>query len=227
MRSEVHDRGLVRRLALVAVLAVASTPGWCPEAPLLQTIDEARLRPNLEASQVEVAQLVARQRTRQGAGDLDAIASAVGEAARRNNLPPELVLAVIRAESSFRPDAISQKGAVGLMQLMPYTARALAPELSLDWTTDGEMLRDPHANIALGSLYLGKLLASFDDLDHSLAAYNRGPTAVRDAGWPRTAGETAGFIRRVKGYLAKEGALGSPRSFGVPHESRSPGVNGL
>jgi soluble lytic murein transglycosylase-like protein len=112
------------------------------------------------------------------------------------------------------------------MQLMPYTARELASELSLPWTDDS-LLFDPQVNIAMGSLYLGKLLRSFGDLDSSLAAYNRGPSAVLLRGWPRGRGETAGFVRRVRHILAKEGALDSPRSFGSPHPAVLSGVSSL
>lgn len=219
-------RGTLRRAVLCAVLVLAVSPAWCPEEPLLQTIEEAKLRPYLESSRDEVAALLARHRARRTLRDMEAIAGAVGEASRRNALPPELVLAVIGAESSFRPQVVSHKGAVGLMQLMPYTARQLAGELQMEWT-DGDLRLDPRANIAMGSRYLGQLLADFDDLDETLAAYNRGPTAVRLDGWPRRGGETAGFVRRVKDLLSRQGALGVPRSFGQPRARRSKGVSSL
>jgi soluble lytic murein transglycosylase-like protein len=226
VRQANDDRGTLRRAAFAVVLILAATPAFCPEEPLLGSIDEARLRPYLESSRDEIAALLARHRARRPPRDLDLIAGAVGEATRLNGIPPELVLAVIGAESSFRQDAISDKGAVGLMQLMPFTARQLASELRMEWT-DEELLLDPQANIAMGSRYLGQLLASFDDLDNSLAAYNRGPTAVRTDGWPRGGGETAGFVRRVKDLLAREGAIGSPRSFGEPRSPRAPGDSSL
>ena len=226
MRQEDNHRGTLRRAVVAAVLVLATTPAWCPQQSLLQTMDEARLRPYLESSRDEIAGLLARHRARKAVRDLDALAGTLEEVARRNSIPPELVLAVIGAESSFRPDAVSRKGAVGLMQLMPYTAQQLASELRMDWTGEG-LLLDPHANIAMGSRYLGQLLTSFDDLDHTLAAYNRGPRAVRVAGWPRGRGETAGFVRRVKHLLSREGALGHSRSFGEPRFYRGTGVSGL
>ncbi len=226
MRLDKHDRGVLRRAAVALVFLAAATPGLCPEEPLLQTIDEALLRPYLESSEDEIAALLARHRARRPEPEVEALAGAVGEATRRNTLPPVLVLAVIGAESAFRTDAVSVKGAVGLMQIMPYTARELATELRIDWTDEG-LLMDPETNIAMGSLYLGKLLSSFDDLDNSLAAYNRGPTAVRTEGWPRHGGETAVFVRRVKDLLAREGALGSPRSFGEPRQPKASGVSSL
>ena len=136
MRLDSYDRGVLRRAAVALVFLAASTPGLCPEESLLQTIDEALLRPYLESSEDEIAALLARHRARRAeAGtDVEGLAGAVGEATRRNALPPELVLAVIGAESAFRTDAVSVKGAVGLMQIMPYTARELATELRIDWT---------------------------------------------------------------------------------------------
>ena len=83
-------------------------------------------------------------------------------------------LAVIQTESSFIPDAISKKGAVGLMQLLPSTAREVADELNVEWTGTN-LLKDPHTNIEFGAYYLSKLLQRFEDVDLALSAYNSGP----------------------------------------------------
>ena len=102
---------------------------------------------------------------------------AIADASRRYEVPPETILAVIRIESAFNTEAVSEAGAVGLMQVLPSTAEELARELRMP--DEGEAtLRDPASNIALGSCYLAKMLGRFDDLALALAAYNAGPGRV-------------------------------------------------
>jgi soluble lytic murein transglycosylase-like protein len=120
-----------------------------------------------------------------------AMVQGVAEAALRYEVAPETILAVIRIESGFDVDATSDAGAVGLMQILPSTAEEVARELRLPWT-GGEQLRDPATNIRLGTHYLTKLLARFDDLALALAAYNEGPERVAE----RPAG-TSDYARRV------------------------------
>lgn len=103
--------------------------------------------------------------------------------ARRFRLDPLVVLAVIQVESRFDPTAVSEQGAIGLMQLQGVTARDLAMELGLKWTGD-DLLFDPDMNVMLGCAYLRRLMDRFGDQDAALAAYSSGPTVVearRDA----------------------------------------------
>jgi len=110
-------------------------------------------------------------------------------AARQFNLDPALVRAVIHAESGFNARARSNKGAIGLMQLMPATARSLG-------LAD---VRAPGHNIRGGTQYLAALLARFkNDVVLATAAYNAGPEAVQKyAGVPPYA-ETQVYVQRVR-----------------------------
>ena len=118
-------------------------------------------------------------------GDLRVLAT---EAARRHGVDPELVLAMVAAESAFRTDAVSPKGAQGLMQLMPATARELGVADSLD----------PLQNLDGGTRYLKQLLARYNgDVKKAVAAYNAGPGAVqRHKGVPPYR-ETLHYVERV------------------------------
>jgi len=108
--------------------------------------------------------------------------------ARRKQLDPDLVRAVIQVESAYRPGALSQKGAMGLMQLMPETAQ----ELSVDdpW--------DPGQNVRGGTDYLRYLIDLFGGkLELALAGYNAGPTAVERYGGIPPYQETRNYVERV------------------------------
>lgn len=92
------------------------------------------------------------------------------QAARQHKIDPKLVHAVIQAESAYDAKAVSSAGAVGLMQLMPATARQYG----------ATSRKDPKQNIFAGTRYLKHLLGLFDDnLELSLAAYNAGENAVK------------------------------------------------
>ena len=109
-------------------------------------------------------------------------------AAEQYNLDPELIRAVIKVESSFNPAAISEKGAMGLMQLMPATAREMQVTSPFE----------ARENIMGGSRYLRKMLNLFQgDLRQSLAAYNAGPGRVLENGRVPRIVETELYVERV------------------------------
>ena len=108
-------------------------------------------------------------------------------AADRYGLPRKLVRSVMSAESANRPDAVSPKGAMGLMQLMPSTAKEL-----------GADPRDPAQNVDAGTRYLRDLLVKYDyRLWHALAAYNAGAGAVQKYNGIPPYRETINYINRI------------------------------
>jgi soluble lytic murein transglycosylase-like protein len=117
--------------------------------------------------------------------DIDA---AIAMSAARHNVDPNLVRAVVKVESNFNPNAVSRKGAMGLMQLMPSTARQLKVGNPFD----------PEQNVDAGVRHLKQLLESYGgDVKLTLAAYNAGSGAVaRSAGIPHYA-ETRNYVRRI------------------------------
>ena len=115
------------------------------------------------------------------------------EAAARHGVDPALIAAVIRVESGFRPDAVSPRGAQGVMQVMPDTAALLG------FASGAE----PQTNIDIGTRYLAHLLDQFGgDVELALAAYNAGPGAVRRWGTVPPFRETRAFVRRVSAAYA-------------------------
>jgi soluble lytic murein transglycosylase len=105
-------------------------------------------------------------------------ADRVGDIETRENLPKGLIYAVMRQESGYDPHAVSRARAVGLLQLMPDTARRLAAEIGTPF--DEKWLRTPSLNLELGGRYLAKTLRSFDgSIPIAAAAYNAGPGAAR------------------------------------------------
>jgi len=133
----------------------------------------------------EVVAALDAHRAAGGGGDLVALAQ---EIARRHGLDPALVLAVVAVESGFQPRAVSPKGAQGLMQLMPATAR----ELGVSDAFDAEQ------NLDGGVRYLRALLEqNGGDVRLALAAYNAGPGAVKRHGGVPPYAETRQYVEKV------------------------------
>ncbi len=103
----------------------------------------------------------------------------VSEIADLNTLDPFILLAVMREESRFDPEARSIAGALGLMQIMPHTARVLDRSLNMD-ISDNSELYNVRVNISVGAYYLNSLLKEFGSLPVALAAYNAGRDKVRE-----------------------------------------------
>lgn len=114
-------------------------------------------------------------------------------ASRMFSVPVNLLRAVVVAESGGRADAVSPSGAVGLMQLMPATAKEMGIQNP----------KDPWENVFAGAKYLSRLLERFPSVDSALAAYNAGPGAVRRHGGVPPYPETRSYVRRVLSLKAE------------------------
>lgn len=127
-------------------------------------------------------------------------AKLVAAAARTHDVPPALLHAVIKAESGYNPKARSPAGAVGLMQLMPDTAREMGVENRLD----------PEDNVQGGARYLKRMLNLFDnDITLAVAAYNAGPEAVLRRGAVPPFAETRRYVPNVlREYRRLQGLTG-------------------
>ncbi len=133
--------------------------------------------------------------------------------AERERVDPRLVRSVVLVESNFNPKAVSPKGARGLMQLMPGTARRYGVRNSFD----------PHENIRGGTAYLSDLLGMFGgDLVRTLAAYNAGEGAVQKYRGVPPYPETQEYVRRAMLVYSGSSAIPAPLGGGFKGQSIAP-----
>ena len=119
----------------------------------------------------------------------------IKEASEKYSVPKDLIKAVIKQESNYMPNAVSSKGAIGLMQVMPSTGALLGIE-------DKELLKDPYTNIMTGTKYLSQMLNRYDGrLDLSLSAYNAGPNLVDKLQRIPNIDETKNYVKNIIGYI--------------------------
>lgn len=124
----------------------------------------------------------------------------VQEAGRRHDIDPELIRAVMRQESGFNPLAVSRKGAQGLMQLMPETAKRLGVQ----------DVFDPAENVLAGAKLLRQLMDRYEgDIDLALAAYNAGEGAVERYGGLPPYRETVDYVDRITRNYGPQADAGS------------------
>ena len=132
----------------------------------------------------------------------------IDSVAREHGLSPQLIKAVALVESGFNTHAVSPKGAQGLMQLMPATARQYGVKDAFD----------PLQNLRAGTIHLRKLLDEFGgDLTLALAAYNAGSGAVRRHGGVPAYRETQEYVRKVQSNLSQ----GRRRAVSIPPQETS------
>lgn len=155
-------------------------PGWLPNLPSGGTMTDAASKSTQ-----------AYARTMSSTNSPEGLNPIILEASRTYGVDPALITSVIRAESGFDPKATSPKGAMGLMQLMPDTARDLGVKNPYD----------PQENIMAGTRYLKSLLTRYDgDVHQALAAYNWGMGNV-ERHPDELPQETRQYIARITQYL--------------------------
>jgi soluble lytic murein transglycosylase-like protein len=120
----------------------------------------------------------ARHHTGLSSFEIEQVAHTIAHESERLGMSPSLVLGVIQVESGFYNFAVSNKGAMGLMQIMPATGRTLAQRHGIPWRGP-EILFDPIVNVRLGIAYIAWLKARFGSIHVALAAYNWGPARIR------------------------------------------------
>lgn len=177
-------------LGLYAVPAQAQIYSWRDANGNLVLSD--RPHPGAELKTFEVPKAPSVRATRSVSARADQYEDLIVGHATIHNIRPDLVRAVIQVESGFNPRAVSPKGALGLMQLMPTTARQLNVRDAFD----------PEENIRGGVTYLRHLLDRYDGNETlALAAYNAGPGAVDKHG------HNVPPYRETQGYVSKIGKL--------------------
>jgi soluble lytic murein transglycosylase-like protein len=207
----------MRALALIAALACAGAqaddaayaqdPGY-----QLQPVVTSPYR----LHQIESPRIsdVERRQARHEALHRLPFAAQIEQAAQAGGIEPELLHAVVQAESAYNPHAVSPKGALGLAQMLPETARAYGVRDALK----------PADNLRASAEHLRDLLDVFGDLELALSAYNAGAGAVRKYGGVPPFPETRAYVPKVTGRyeaLKKRSAVTPPPAPASPYKLRA------
>ena len=174
---------------LLCAFCLAMVGTWSVQVPEASSLQPAAAAPPLcvpparpsprEGVEALLHKALIRSGQKWPAAAFQSAVDGVADVAARYHYPVPFVLSLIQAESSFQLTAVSPQGAVGLTQLLPATARSMAPLLEIP-LADSTQLFDPGTNIRIGFGYLASLQEKYGTLDAALTVYNGGPTIVRE-----------------------------------------------
>jgi len=186
------NRGKPLYIALVTLLLIVSflTAGFCASGMLLEED-----RPE-KATIIEKTVSYLKERKPGVPEDrIKIIANSVYEESKKYDLDYRLVLAIMKVESNFKNEAVSKRGARGLMQINPTSAKTIARQSGVE-IKGVKCLHEPEKNIKMGVSYLSKLNGMFENMVSALHAYNAGPGNVRKPRDEQKA-KTTSFTRKV------------------------------
>jgi hypothetical protein len=186
----------IRSLGMALVLGASFAAFSAPTTPTGLRLDKNLVSGSPFRLEISRSEYRLANGQRDGGSRKDHLGAMIDRHADAKKIDPVLVHAVIRAESAYRVDAVSSKGAVGLMQVMPVTGKRFG-------VSD---LASPENNLQAGTAYLRYLLDRFDNLPLALAAYNAGEGAVIRAGlripdYPETRGYVQGIMRNYRAAI--------------------------
>jgi soluble lytic murein transglycosylase len=175
----------MRKIIFLSVLIFLTLPAFSSHADIYKFKDENGVTHFTNIPQNKDYKIVISEKKTRSGNDFSYI---IRKKSRKYNIEPSIIKAVITAESNWNPRAVSKKGAIGLMQLMPSTARDM--QINNPY--------DPEENIEAGTRYLRFLLDKFEgNLTLALAAYNAGPGKIEKSGGVPPFPETKKFVRKV------------------------------
>jgi soluble lytic murein transglycosylase len=198
----------------IMVLAVCMAGGSASYADIYKYVDEdgiayfTNATPSSDVNYKKVISTGRKKQSNRVAANPADYHRIIADKSRKYKIEPSLVKAMIKVESNFDSTAISRKGAMGLMQLMPYTAEDMNVRNPLD----------PEENIEGGTRYIKYLLDKFGgNLTLALAAYNAGPDTVKKFGYVPPIQETRQYVNKVLSlYNGKNPAPSSPTAASKP-----------
>jgi soluble lytic murein transglycosylase len=175
----------MRKIIFLSVLIFLILPAFSSHADIYKFKDKDGVTHFTNIPQNKDYKIVISEKKTRSGNDFSYI---IRKKSRKYNIEPSIIKAVITAESNWNPRAVSKKGAIGLMQLMPSTARDM--QINNPY--------DPEENIEAGTRYLRFLLDKFEgNLTLALAAYNAGPGKIERSGGVPPFPETKKFVRKV------------------------------